>query len=73
MKKDKLYFTYSEIIKCHIIDTNNNIITIDKNKYAKILVDIYSKMDVKKILENTKSGIQINDVSYLGNLFNLKI
>lgn len=67
MKENKLYFTYSQIIKCHIADINDNIITINKNKYAKILIDIYSNMDIKKILEYTKSGIYINDVSYLGN------
>lgn len=49
----------SKIIKCTV--NENNIIISNKLKYMTILVDIYKKMPIQKILQNTNLNMSLQD------------
>lgn len=57
----KLSFKKSKILNCVIKNGKGEVISADKKKFARVLVDIWKSMHVQTILDHTKFNIKLCD------------
>jgi hypothetical protein len=52
----------STILSCLVMNpANNEIVSENSTKYSSLLIDIWSKMDIKTIIKNTTFNIKLGD------------